>query len=209
MSVAITPNPNVVGSSGPTGPTGPTGSTGVTGATGPTSVTTKGDLQTFSTAATRLAVGANTYVLTADSAETTGLKWAAAAGGSTVKMHYTSPSADFSSSSASVVDITGYSITFTPVSATNNIIVSASVSFVYNGQIEHYVYVDGVIEHRFNYHSSTNAAQKASTSFRLQNLSASSHTIKLSVIPSSVNYTAYGSGSFDYKNNNLMIQEIY
>jgi len=32
MSVAITPNPNVVG---PTGPTGPTGSTGTTGSTGP------------------------------------------------------------------------------------------------------------------------------------------------------------------------------
>jgi len=32
MSVAITPNPNIVG---PTGPTGPTGSTGTTGSTGP------------------------------------------------------------------------------------------------------------------------------------------------------------------------------
>jgi hypothetical protein len=42
MSVAITPNPNVVGPTGPTGPTGaastvpgPTGSTGPSGATGP------------------------------------------------------------------------------------------------------------------------------------------------------------------------------
>ena len=38
MSVAVTPNPNVVGPAGPTGPTGVTGTAGVTGATGPTLV---------------------------------------------------------------------------------------------------------------------------------------------------------------------------
>jgi hypothetical protein len=38
MSVAVTPNPNVVGPTGPTGPTGATGTAGVTGATGPTLV---------------------------------------------------------------------------------------------------------------------------------------------------------------------------
>jgi hypothetical protein len=37
---------------------------------------TKGDLFTFDTADARLGVGANGTVLTADSAETTGLKWA-------------------------------------------------------------------------------------------------------------------------------------
>jgi hypothetical protein len=51
-----------------------------TGAASP--LTTKGDLYTYSTSDARLAVGTNTYVLTADSAEATGLKWAAAAGGS-------------------------------------------------------------------------------------------------------------------------------
>lgn len=45
------------------------------GAGGGLSVTTKGDLQTYSTAAARLAVGANNTLLVADSAETTGLKW--------------------------------------------------------------------------------------------------------------------------------------
>jgi len=39
-------------------------------------LTTKGDLLTFDTADARLGVGANGTVLTADSAETTGLKWA-------------------------------------------------------------------------------------------------------------------------------------
>lgn len=44
-------------------------------------LTTKGDLYTFGTSDTRLGVGANNTVLTADSAEATGLKWATPAGG--------------------------------------------------------------------------------------------------------------------------------
>lgn len=48
-------------------------------------LTTKGDLFTFSTIPTRLGVGANDTVLTADSAEATGLKWATpSAGGMTL-----------------------------------------------------------------------------------------------------------------------------
>ena len=46
-----------------------------------TPLTTKGDLFTFSTVDARLGVGANGTVLTADSAEATGLKWAAPASG--------------------------------------------------------------------------------------------------------------------------------
>ncbi len=45
-----------------------------------TPLTTKGDLFTFSTVDARLAVGANGTTLVADSAEATGLKWAAPAG---------------------------------------------------------------------------------------------------------------------------------
>ena len=43
--------------------------------------TTKGDLQGYDTAATRVPVGADTFVLTADSTLALGLKWAASAGG--------------------------------------------------------------------------------------------------------------------------------
>jgi hypothetical protein len=46
-----------------------------------TPLTTKGDVFTFSTVDARLGVGANGTVLTADSAETTGLKWATPASG--------------------------------------------------------------------------------------------------------------------------------
>ena len=47
---------------------------------GASPLTTKGDLYTFTTVDARLGVGANDTVLTADSAQATGLKWAAAAG---------------------------------------------------------------------------------------------------------------------------------
>jgi hypothetical protein len=60
------------------------GSQGAAGASGTAPLTTKGDVLTYSTAATRLGVGANNTVLTADSSETTGLKWATPASGLTL-----------------------------------------------------------------------------------------------------------------------------
>ena len=47
-------------------------------------LTTKGDLHVFDTDDTRLAVGTNTHVLTADSAQATGIKWAAQASDATL-----------------------------------------------------------------------------------------------------------------------------
>ena len=48
--------------------------------------TTKGDLSGFDTTFDRVPVGANTTVLTADSTEALGLKWAAAAGGGKLEL---------------------------------------------------------------------------------------------------------------------------
>ena len=50
-----------------------------TGATSP--LTTKGDLYGFGTSDARIPIGTNGHILTADSTETLGLKWAAPAGG--------------------------------------------------------------------------------------------------------------------------------
>ena len=49
-------------------------------------VTTKGDVFTFSTIPTRLGVGANDTVLTADSTTATGLKWSTPASGSLTQL---------------------------------------------------------------------------------------------------------------------------
>jgi hypothetical protein len=52
------------------------GAQGAAGASGTAPLTTKGDLLAYSTSAVRLGVGSNGTVLTADSAEATGVKWA-------------------------------------------------------------------------------------------------------------------------------------
>ncbi len=46
-----------------------------------TDLTTKGDLHGFSSSNTRIPIGANDTVLTADSTQALGLKWATASGG--------------------------------------------------------------------------------------------------------------------------------
>jgi len=66
-------------------------------------LTAKGDLFGYSTTQARLAVGTNGQVLTADSAETTGLKWATPASGGMTLLSTTT----LSGSSTSVTSISG------------------------------------------------------------------------------------------------------
>jgi len=93
---------------------------------GASPLTTKGDVYTFSTVDARLGVGANGTVLTADSAETTGLKWATpAGGGKLLQVVYATSTTTTNVASTTFTD-TGLSATITPSSATSKIYVMAT-----------------------------------------------------------------------------------
>ena len=92
-----------------------------------TAIDAKGDLVvgTGADAFSRLAVGADNTVLTADSSTATGLKWAAAAGGKILQVVYASYGTQVTVASTTYTD-TGLSATITPSSASNKILIMAA-----------------------------------------------------------------------------------
>ena len=94
-----------------------------------TAIDAKGDLVvgTGADAFSRLAVGTNTYLLTADSAEATGLKWAAPAGGGgkVLQVVEGNTSTVVYNSTSTYVD-TGLTATITPTLNTSKVLVFVS-----------------------------------------------------------------------------------
>lgn len=100
-----------------------------------TIVDAKGDLiaATGADAVSRLAVGANTYILTADSSEATGLKWAApASGGKVLQVVSATTTTSTNITSTSYTDTT-ITATITPTSATSKILVLISAQYLAYG----------------------------------------------------------------------------
>jgi hypothetical protein len=89
-----------------------------------TAIDAKGDLVPGTGADTfaRLAVGANGTVLTADSAEATGLKWGTVSSGAVVQVKSAVYSTSTSNSTTTYAD-TGLSLSITPTSASNKVLV--------------------------------------------------------------------------------------
>lgn len=75
-------------------------------------MTTKGDILTFSTLPLRLAVGTDGQVLTADSAQAAGVKWATSSG-SGGGLTFVDLSSDVTNSTTSYADVTGLSFSVT------------------------------------------------------------------------------------------------
>jgi hypothetical protein len=90
-------------------------------------LTTKGDLYTYSTTDARLGVGTNGQILTADSAEATGLKWAtpAGGGGKVLQVVNATTNTAVTNSTNSYVD-TNVTATITPTLATSKVLVLVS-----------------------------------------------------------------------------------
>ena len=101
-----------------------------------TAIDAKGDLIGGTGADTfaRLAVGANGTVLTADSAETTGLKWAtpAGGGGKVLQVVSATTSTQASITSTTVFGDTNITATITPTSATSKVLVLISANQGFN-----------------------------------------------------------------------------
>ena len=91
---------------------------------GATPLTTKGDLFGYNTGNARVPIGTNGQILTADSTEALGLKWATPAGGGKVlQVVSTSTVTNTTIASTTYTDVTNMTLNITPTSASSKVLV--------------------------------------------------------------------------------------
>jgi hypothetical protein len=115
-----------------------TGVHGVTGTViGTSDYTAKGVILVGTTGSTKtaLTVGTNNYVLTADSAETSGVKWAAVTTTPRIAqvVTATTTSSTAATGGAGYVDVSGLSVTITPTLSTSKILIITSFQLTGSG----------------------------------------------------------------------------
>lgn len=157
-------------------------------------LTTKGDLMAFGSSNARLGVGSNGQVLTADSAQTLGVKWATPAGaspaGSNTQVQFNN-SGSFGASSGLTWD--GTYILSTGFKAMNG---TKHAEFVvdssYNVDFGHsYAASDNVVQYRFNYYSTSGYGARG---LKL-NDTGNGYAVVLNAISGNSLYITDGSGS--------------
>jgi len=176
-------------------------------------VTTAGDViyATGSSAVTRLGIGTAGQVLKVN-AGATAPEWGAAAGGSTVKVYQVSPSATTTLSTTTLTDISGYSVTFTPTSGTNNIIIFGQISADSTvGDVDRLaIDVDGTSYTLQDREQPSGSANYGTMLYaRIANLSAASHTVKLRGRSSGGALTTYYGTSSGYVGVGITVIEVY
>jgi len=95
-------------------------------------LTTKGDVWGYSTTNARIPVGSNGTVLTADSAETLGVKWAAPAGGGKLLQVINAETATSASSTSNTYVDTNLTASITPSSTASKVLVTVHQSYKVN-----------------------------------------------------------------------------
>ena len=154
-------------------------------------VDAKGDLiaGTADNTVARLAVGTNGHTLVADSAEATGLKWAAPAGGGKVLQVVSGTLTGFANTTSSSLVDTGLTVSITPTLATSKILVLLAANGVgkdnANGSADYQLLRGATVIQKlgdnfgYNNTSNTNVLATISTAYLDSPATTSSTTYKL------------------------------